>query len=354
MDVHVLDALARGGFEEVLAVSDRASGLRGFLAIHDTSAGPALGGIRRWSYRTEDEALRDVLRLSRAMTHKCVLIGLPAGGGKWVVPDHSRVDWKRAYQYIGEVVQRMNGRYYTGPDVGTGPQELAWVAERTEYTTRPDEHGPGQLAESTAEGVFAGIGAALRHKDGEEDWAARKIVVQGLGAVGSRLAQRLVDVGARVVGVDIDTERTRVVQAELEIDSIDPSREFDVKCDVFAPCALGGIVHDLTVPRLACRILAGGANNILAKPIHGDALHARGILYAPDFVINSGALIRGAKFHLEGVREPVAAIGERIGLTLSEILDAAREEGKPPARHAFDEAEIRIRKRRQASRETQD
>ncbi|MFT7668850.1 MAG: leucine dehydrogenase [Planctomycetota bacterium] len=347
MDVHVLDALARGGFEEVLAISDRESGLRAFLAIHDTSCGPALGGIRRWSYRTEDAALRDVLRLSRAMTHKCVLLGLSAGGGKLVIPEHQRVDWKLAYQYIGKVVQRYDGRYYTGPDLGTGPRELGWVAETTEYVTRPDEKGPGELPEATAEGVFAGIGAALRHQDGEEDWAARTIVVQGLGAVGSRLARRLVEVGARVVGVDIDSEKTAKLQAEFDLETVDSSKEFDVPCDVFAPCALGGILHDLSVPRLACRIVAGGANNILAQPSHGDALHKRGILYAPDFVINSGALIRGARFHLDGERESVSAIGERIGMTLSEILTAAQEEGRPPARFAFDEAEARIRSRRE-------
>jgi len=290
--------------------------------------------------------LRDVLRLSRAMTHKCVLLGLPAGGGKVVLPEREGVDWPGAYHYLGEVVQRLGGRYCTGPDVGTGPDELAFVAERTEFVTRPDPTGPGQLADATAEGVFAGIGASLRHLEGEEDWSARTIVVQGLGAVGSRLAARLAAAGARVIGVDLDAERAQDVGRELDIDLVDSSREFDVPCDVFAPCALGGVLHDLTVPRLACRVVAGAANNVLARPAHGDALHERGILYAPDFVISSGALIRGARFQLEGRREPVAAIGEHIGTTLSELLEVARQEGRPPARWAFDEAEARIRKRR--------
>lgn len=347
MDIHVLDALARGGFEEVIALSDRNSGLRGFLALHDTSSGPALGGIRRWTYRSENEAFRDVLRLSRAMTHKCVLLGLAAGGGKMVVPDGEGIDWTKAYRYIGEVVQRLGGRYYTGPDVGTGPDELGWVAERTEYVTSPDERGPGLMAESTAEGVFAGIAAALRHLDGEEDWSARTVVVQGLGAVGGLLAQRLAGVGARVIGVDIDPERAEACQRRLEIEIVDATREFDISCDVFAPCALGGILHDLTVPRLDCRVVAGSANNVLAAPIHGDSLHERGILYAPDFVINSGALIRGARFHLDGEREQVAIIGERIGHSLGDILTVAQAENRPPARHAFDEAEHRIAQRRE-------
>jgi leucine dehydrogenase len=348
MDIHVLDAMARGGFEEVIALTERRSGLRAFLAIHDTSVGPALGGIRRWSYRTENEALRDVLRLSRAMTHKCVLLGLPVGGGKLVALDRPQVDWRGAYRHIGAVVERLAGRFYTGPDVGTGPQELAWVAERTDFVTRPDERGPGLLAEATCEGVFAGISSALRHLDGEEDWPRRTVVVQGLGAVGSRLARRLTQVGAKVIGADIDTTRAQALRDELGIEIVDASQEFDLRCDVFAPCALGGILHDLTVLRLACRIVAGGANNVLAKPIHGDALHRRGILYAPDFVINGGAVIRGSKFHLEGVREPLAAIGARIGMALTELLEAARDEGRPPARHAVDEAEARIRTRRGA------
>jgi len=348
MDLHVLDALARGGFEQLVAISDRRSGLRGFLAIHDTTAGPAFGGIRRWSYRAENEALRDVLRLGRAMTHKCVLLGLEAGGAKLVALDHADVDWRAAYRHIGEVVEGMAGRYYTGPDVGTGSEELAWIAETTQYVTRPDDRGPGQLAESTAEGVFAAIAASLRHLDGEEDWSRRTVVVQGLGAVGSLLAERLCGVGATVVAADVDAQRASEVAARLDIRLVDASAELDVPCDVFAPCALGGILHDLSVPRLACRVVAGAANNVLAKPIHGDALHARGVLYAPDFVVNSGALLRGAAFHLEGRREPVERIGERIGLTLEELLTSAEAEGRPPARFAFDEAEARLARRRSA------
>jgi leucine dehydrogenase len=346
MDIHVLDALARGGFEEIVAFTDRNSGLRAFLAIHDTSEGPAFGGIRRLTYRTENEALRDVLRLSRAMTHKCVLLGLPCGGGKMVLLDDPQVDPATAYRYVGEVVERMGGRYYTGPDVGTGAQELGWTAERTRFVTQPGEEGPGLLAEATAEGVFAGIGASLRHVDGEADWSARKVVIQGLGSVGSRLAKRLVEAGAHVVGTDVDPECAEKVGRALGIEIVDASMEYDLPCDVFAPCALGGILHDLSIPRLLCRIVAGGANNILTKPIHGDLLHDRGILYAPDFVINGGALVRGSTFHLEGRREPIEAIGKRIGSSLEHVLMAARDENRPPARYAFDEAEKRIEERR--------
>jgi leucine dehydrogenase len=342
MGVHILDAMAREGFEEVIALHDRRSGLRGFLGIHDSTQGPAFGGIRRWAYLDEDAALRDCLRLSRAMTHKCALANLPAGGAKLVVLDRPDLDLASAYRAIGDVVERFAGRFYTGPDVGTEARELAWVAARTRYVTQPGQEGPGELAEATSEGVFAGIAAALRHLDGEEDWKRRRIVVQGLGAVGQGLARRLVDCGANVLAAEIDTDKALAVAQELAIELVDPSSEFDVPCDVFAPCALGGILHDLTLTRLRCRIVAGGANNVLARPLHGDRLHELGILYAPDFVINSGALIRGALFHLEGRREPIAVIGARVGRALLEIFMRARAEGEPPARVASDEAEERI------------
>ncbi|MCB9913823.1 MAG: Glu/Leu/Phe/Val dehydrogenase [Planctomycetes bacterium] len=351
MDTHVLDALASGGFEEVVALHDARSGLRAFLAVHDTSAGPALGGIRRWSYRDEEEALRDVLRLARAMTHKCVLAGLPAGGAKLVVLERTEVDWAAAYRHVGRVVARMGGRFYTGPDVGTGARELGWVAERTEYVTRPDESGPGELPESTAAGVFHGMAAALEHLDGEVDWARRRVVVQGLGAVGSRLARSLVEAGATVLASDVNAATAQRVAGELELELVDPSRELDVECDVFAPCALGGILHSISVPRLRCRVVAGGANNVLAREAHGDDLHRRGVLYAPDFVINSGALIRGAHFHLEGRRLSVDEIGARIRGVLSELLEAAAAAGRPPARFAFVEAERRLEARRAAARD---
>ncbi len=186
MSIHVLDAMAREGFELVMALHDRRSRLRGFLGIHDSTQGPAFGGIRRWSYQTEDQALRDCLRLARAMTHKCALTGLPAGGGKLVVIDRHDMDVEAAYEYVGDVLRSLNGRFHSGPDVGTGERELAWVANRTAAVTRPEPYGPGLLAEATCAGVVHGIAAALRHLDGSEDWTSRTIVVQGLGEVGSR------------------------------------------------------------------------------------------------------------------------------------------------------------------------
>ena len=338
----VLDALARHGFEEVLALHDRRSGLRAFLAIHDSSLGPAFGGIRRHGYVDEEHALRDCLRLARAMTWKCALAGVPAGGAKLVVLDHPELDGAAAYAFIGDLVERLGGRFYTGPDVGTGPGELAHVAARTRFVTDPGPEGPGELAASTAAGVVGGMEAALASLDGEESWGRRTVVVQGLGEVGSRVARTLRGRGARVLATEADPERAEVLAAELNLELVDPSDEYEPPCDVFAPCAMGGILHDVTLERLNCRVVAGGANNVLARPEHGDRLHERGILYAPDFVLNAGALIRGARFHLDGVREPVEAIGARIRATAGELFAEARECGEAPVRVAAREAERRI------------
>jgi leucine dehydrogenase len=346
MSVEILDAMARQGFEEVVGLHDRDSHLRAFLAVHDTSGGPAFGGIRCWAYQREDEALRDCLRLARAMTAKCVLAGLPAGGAKMVLLDRPDLEREGAYRFIGDVVERMGGRFYTGPDVGTGPRELSWVAERTRFVTHPGPEGPGELAESTCAGVVAGIAAALRHLDGEERWEQRTVVVQGLGEVGSRVAAQMCERGARVLASEVDPERAERVTSELGLEPLDPARELGPPCDVFAPCALGGILHDLSVVRLRARIVAGAANNVLANPAHGRRLHERGVLYVPDFLINAGALIRGARFHLDGEREDVVAIGERIGAAVTEVLALAAQRGAPPVEVALREAEARLAERR--------
>lgn len=338
MAVHILDSMARDGFEQVIALHDRDSKLRAFLGIHSTAAGPAFGGIRRWAYRDERQALQDCLRLARAMTQKCALADLPAGGGKLVLLDRSETDPRRAYRYIGEVVEGLRGRFHTGPDVGTGERELGWVSERTSYATDPGSAGPGQLAQSTAEGVFCGMGEALRHVDGEADWPARTVVIQGLGQAGSLLARRLREHGARVVGTDLDQARARSVAEELDIELVPPASEFSVPCDVFAPCGLGGVLHDVTLERLRCRVVAGSANNVLTGSHHGDRLHERGILYAPDIVVTSGALIRGVIFALEGRREPVEDIGARVADSLARVLARAADERDSPGRVAVREA----------------
>ena len=345
MERNLFDRMAQEGFERVVAVHDRRSGLRGFIVLHDTTAGPAFGGVRRRTYRDEAEGLADCMRLARTMTWKCAMLDLPAGGGKACLLDSAAVDWEKGYEYLGKVIEEFGGSYYTGPDVGTTERELGWIARSTERVTRPGPDGPMELAESTAEGVFRGMGEALCFLDGEEDWPARRVVVQGLGEVGSRVARRLREAGARVVASEVREERALEVARELELELVNPRAEFEEPCDIFSPCALGGIVHDITLARLRCRVIAGAANNILARLDSGDHLHERGILYVPGILVSSGALLRGAIFHLEGTRLPVKVIGARIGKAVREILEVAGEVGDAPVRVALREAERRMRSR---------
>jgi leucine dehydrogenase len=276
------------------------------------------------------------------MTYKCALADLPAGGAKLVILERADLNIESAYEHLGRLIERLDGRYYAGPDLGTGESELQALARHTHFVTDPGPDGPGELAESTAAGVFAGIEAALVHLDGEADWSRRTVVVQGLGEVGARVARRLAERGVRVLAAELRQELAESVCAEFGLERVDPASEYDPPCDVFAPCALGGILHDLTLTRLRCRAVAGGANNVLARALHGDRLHERGILYVPDFVINAGALIRGATFHLQGKREPVEAIERRVGASVTRVLRLAADEKLPPARVAVREAERRL------------
>lgn len=346
MAVHVLDAMAREGFEELIALHDRRSGLRAFLGIHDTSRGPTFGGIRRFAYRDERSALVDCLRLSKAMTLKCALAGIPGGGAKMVVLDTGGLEIEGAYRRIGEAIERLGGRYYAGPDVGTGWSELALVAEQTSYVTRPGSEGPGDLAGATAVGVFAGMAAALRHLDGAENWAERTVVIQGLGSVGWSLAVRLTGLGVRVLGVDIDEERAERAYRELGLERVDLGAELEVECDVFCPCAMGGTLHDLTIQRIGARIVCGAANNPLARSHHADRLQQKGVLYMPDFVVNAGAVIRGAEFHLQGRSTPLEEIEDRVDDVASKILRFAAERDETPFTIAMWEAEELVREAR--------
>lgn len=348
MSIQILDAMARGGFEEVIALHDGPSRLRGFLAIHDTSRGPAFGGIRRLRYRDESEAVRDSLRLARAMTRKCALAELPAGGAKLVIDDRPDLDLERGYRYLGEVVERLGGRFYTGPDMGTDDRELEWVSSATRFVTRPDE--PGELAESTGLGVLYGMEAALEHVFGEVDWPRRTVIVQGLGKVGAFLARELVARGARVLGCDVESDRAQALAQELEIELCEPSELFSRECDVLSPNAVGGILHDVSLARLACRIVCGAANNILASPEHGHRLHEREILFVPDFVVGAGALIRGALWHLQGERVPPEEIGRRVGAILERVLDLSRESQAPPAKVALELADGIVQGGRESAR----
>ena len=293
--MNVFNEITRMGHEQVVFYTLPESGLKAIISIHDTTLGPALGGCRMYPYENEDAALKDVLRLSRAMTYKAAAAGLHLGGGKAVIIGDPR-EHKSEFLFrgFGKAVNSMGGRYITAEDVGTDVDDMEYIFAETDYVTGVDTSlgGSGNPAPYTALGVLQGILASATKVFGDSSLRGRTVAVQGLGAVGSNLVRLLKQQDARVVGCDADLARARDRGAELGIDEIvDAGEIFDVDCDIFAPCAMGSAINDESIERLRCKIVAGAANNQLARDELREVLQARGILYAPDFVINAGGLI---------------------------------------------------------------
>lgn len=293
---------------------DRESGAWIFICLHSTRRGPAGGGTRMKAYGTHGEALQDAMRLSAAMTRKLAVAGLPLGGGKAVisVPEIPSGEPRRAlFVRYGDLVASLGGTYQTSSDMNTGEADMDVVGQRTGYVfgRSVQAGGAGSPATPTAVGVYHGIRASLAHSFGSDDLDGRVVLVQGAGGVGSPLAGLLADAGASVLLTDLEPGRANAVAARVGGAALDADQLFGVECDVYAPCAVGGTLSLETVPRLRCRIVAGSANNQLAEPEAADLLRARGILYAPDYVINAGGAI--------------ALVGlEQFGWTSSEV-DAA-------------------------------
>ncbi len=322
-----------GEHESVHYYSDPGSGLRAILAIHDTSRGPALGGIRTKAYPSEDQALADVLKLARAMTLKTALAGIPAGGGKVVVLEQDLRDRSAAFRVLGERIDELGGRFFTSGDLGTSLDDLAEVGKSTRHVTGPSQ---GDLSESTAEGVFLAAGTCL-DVFGIAEWNGVRIAIQGLGQIGLRLATFAARAGAEVIAAEIDPKRIAHAVDTLGLTIVPSDEIYDVPCEVFAPCAAGGTLNPDTIPRLQCRIVAGAANNQLHSDECGDRLAAREILYAPDFVVNSGAVIRGSGPSLEGYEVPATL--DCIGRITREIVLESMGSGDPTHRVAKRKAE---------------
>jgi leucine dehydrogenase len=332
--MEVFSSRAFDQHEQVIFFFDRGSGLKAIVALHDTTLGPAVGGCRMWPYATEADAITDVLRLSRGMTFKAAMADLPYGGGKAVIIGDPRTDKSEAlFRALGRCIDGLGGRYYTGEDVGTAPQDMDWAGEQTAYVLgRTRGGGSGDPSPVTARGVWSGIRAAVRHKLQRNDLAGVRVAIQGLGHVGSNLARLLAEDGARLIIADLDQERVKRAADELGAKAAGVDAILTVECDVLAPCALGGVLNDDTIPRLACRIVAGAANNQLLEDRHGAALHARGILYAPDYVINAGGLINIALELEPGGYDRARALArvEGIGATLAEVFERSARSGTPP------------------------
>lgn len=316
------------GHEEVVFCHDTESGLKAIIAIHDTTLGPALGGCRLWDYASEDEAINDVLRLSRGMTYKAACAGLSLGGGKSVIiGDAKAIKSEQLFRAFGRFVDSLGGRYITAEDVNIKTADMAIVAKETKYATGL-ENTSGDPSPITALGVFHGIKASVKHKLGLDSLSGIKVAIQGAGGVGGYLASYLKEEGATVYVSDIDAERVKYMVDNYGAiaTAIDDIHSQDV--DVYAPCALGAIINDTTIPQIKATIIAGGANNqLLDEDKHGEMLKEKGVLIAPDYVINAGGLIN-VYHELKGYDVDAAKAGcAKIYDTLLDIFRTADDQG---------------------------
>ncbi len=340
--MHYFETIAEMGHEQVVFCHDKASGYRGIIAIHDTTLGPALGGCRFWNYATEDAAVVDALRLSRGMTYKNAVAGLNLGGGKSVIiGDNKTTNREMLFRAHGRFVDSLGGRYVTAEDVGTTVEDMDFVHMETKHVAGIGSKS-GDPSSVTAHGVFRAIQASACQKWGSDNLEGRTIAIQGLGNVGSHLARELHAAGAKLVVTDIDAGRIKRVVDEMGATAVALDAIYGVKADIFTPCALGGILNDDTIPQLNVEIVAGAANNQLLEDRHGDALEARGILYAPDYVANAGGVINVYSELTGWSRERSLRKADEIYQTVLSVFRLAKDTGIPTYMAADRVAEQRI------------
>ncbi len=337
-----LEKMAEKGFEELIFVNDAKAGLQGIVAIHSTVRGPALGGTRMWNYASETEALDDVMHLARGMSYKAAAAELPAGGAKGVIiGDPKRDKTRDLFCSYGRFVNRLNGRFCTGKDMGINEDDLDCMLQECSYIIGGSEIG--SPSPFTAFGVWRGMKACAESAFGSPELKDIFVAVQGAGSVGYELCRLLVEEGARVCVTDIDEGRLMEVVDKFGVEKVSPDEIYDVPCQIFSPCGPGGVVNDETLPRLKCKVIAGAANNVFKENRFGRELHERGILYAPDYVINAGGLVfvemqrRGIKDAAEIYREV-----DRIEGRLRDLFSRSKEENVLPAAMADIIAEERL------------
>jgi len=343
-EMSIFEQMASYEHEQLIFCMEPRAGLRAIIAIHDTTLGPALGGVRMWMYSSEQEAIEDSLRLSRAMTYKAAVAGLNLGGGKAVIIGDPRTQKSEMlFRAFGRFVETLGGRYITAEDVGTTVADMEWIRMETRYVT-------GVLGKSgdpspfTAHGVYWGMKACAKVAFGSDSLANRTVVVQGAGNVARHLVEYLVREGVRVYVSDVFPEKAQRLCHEVGGIPVEADAVYDIPCDIFSPNALGGMINEETIPRLQCAIVAGAANNPL-RDEHADArrLHERGILYAPDYVINAGGLMNVAA-ELEGNYDPKAVMARTAHIydTLLRVFRIANERGILPTEAAAAMAEERL------------
>lgn len=339
----MFDKPAFAGHESVHHFFDAKTGLKAIIAVHSTALGPAAGGCRMWNYATADEAFVDALRLSEGMSYKNAMAGLPLGGGKAVIWGNSKTDkTPELFRALGRAIATLNGKYWSAEDVGVSVHDMAFAAEETKYVAGlPGKSGDPSPV--TAKGVFLGIKASALRAFGSDDLNGKHVAVQGVGHVGAYVCGHLAKAGAKLTITDVNAEALAQVAKDTGAAVVAPGEIYDVAADIFSPNALGAIINPETLPRLKVKVIAGGANNQLATPDMGEKVMERGILYAPDYVINGGGIINVAAeiagaYDVTWVDEKVSRLME----TLGQVLDQAQREGRATNRVADAIARQRI------------
>ncbi len=330
--MQIFEKLGEYRYEQLVFCHDRGTGLKAIIAIHDTTLGPALGGCRMYPYNTEEEAIVDVLRLARGMTYKAAASGLNLGGGKSVIigdPDTDKSE--ELFRSFGRYIETLGGRYITAEDVGTSTEDINNIQVETSHVVGVDVTygGSGDPSPFTALGVLQGMRACVEEVFGTTSLYDRTVAVQGLGHVGWHLCELLHKEGASLFVTDLREEVVERAKREFGAKAVEPDEILSVPCDILAPCAMGAVINDETLPKLRCRIVAGSANNVLLEARHGEELARRGVLYAPDYVINAGGLINVAD-ELEGYNERRATKRVmRIEDRIRRIIAISKRDGVP-------------------------
>lgn len=348
--MELFERMGAEGHEQVVFWSEPSVGYRGIIAVHNTTLGPGLGGVRFWNYATEEEAVVDVLRLSQGMTYKAAIAGVNLGGAKSVIIGNPRTRHREMiFRAHGRAVESLGGRYITAEDVGTTVDDMEYVRMETDSVVGLYGRS-GDPSPVTAYGVYQGMKACAEERYGDPSLEGRRVNVQGLGNVGRHLCELLHEEGAHLTVTDIDAERVEMTAEKYGARAVDPDRIYAEKGDIFAPCALGSVINDETIELLEVDIVAGGANNQLARKEHGDELSRRKILYAPDYVINAGGLINVYGELREWTSDRSRRKAGEIYTTLLRIFERAREAGVTPAEAADQVAEQRISEARHLQR----
>ncbi|MFB5285357.1 branched-chain amino acid dehydrogenase [Peribacillus sp. Hz7] len=347
--MEVFQYLEKYDYEQVVFCQDKQSGLKAIIAIHDTTLGPALGGTRMWMYPSEDAAIEDALRLARGMTYKNAAAGLNLGGGKTVIiGDPLKDKNEEMFRAFGRYIQSLNGRYITAEDVGTTVEDMDLIHEETDYVTgiSPTFGSSGNPSPVTAYGVYRGMKAAAKEAFGTDSLLGKTVAVQGVGNVAYHLCRHLAEEGALLIVTDINKKNVQRAVEEFGAKAVDPADIYSVDCDIYAPCALGAVINDDTIVKLKAKVIAGAANNQLKEPRHGDLIHEKGIVYAPDYVINAGGVINVAD-ELKGYnRERALKKVEGIYDNIMKVIEIAKRDNLPTYRAADRMAEERIARMR--------